>query len=75
MKSKFHNLLMDLLKPDKSIFFFFLVFHNSSFITLTSKFGWLEVLNFLILEVSGSPDGMFIREGVFIIFFVSLRYE
>ena len=33
------------------------MFHCSSFISLTSKFGWLEVFNFLvlILEVSGSP--------------------
>ena len=55
MKSKFHNLLIGPLKTRKKLFFF-LVFHCSSFISLTSKYGWLEILNFLILEVSGSPD-------------------
>ena len=53
MKSKFHNLLIGPLKTRKSWFF---GVYYSSFISLTSKFGWLEVLNFLILEVSGSPD-------------------
>ena len=36
--------------------------------SLTSKFGWLEVLNFLILEVSGSP-------GAYIRFFVNILIE
>ena len=53
MKSKFHKLLIGPLKTRKKADF--LVCHCASFISLTSKFGWLEVLNFLILEVSGSP--------------------
>ena len=50
MNSKYHNLLIEPLKSRQKLIFG--VFHHSSFISLTSKFGRLEVLNFLILEVT-----------------------